>query len=184
MTGCDHLPGVNPGVGRFVVISGCSGNGKSTLIAELGRRGHTVVEAPGRRIVREELKAEGSALPWIDETAFARRRCDSSRRPNISRHARRLGVLRQRLGRHRCRPSVLDWRAGAGSAWSRPALPSSHGSDAAVAGNLRDRPRAASRVAERSDFVLDAATEGRHRIHGSGKLRSRTGGSLRVLTNR
>jgi predicted ATPase len=58
---------------RFVVISGCSGGGKSTLLAELGRRGHTVVGEPGRRIVKEELEGGGSALPWMDETAFARR---------------------------------------------------------------------------------------------------------------
>jgi predicted ATPase len=58
---------------RFVVISGCSAGGKSTLLAELGRRGYAVVEEPGRRIVREELKAKGSALPWVDATAFARR---------------------------------------------------------------------------------------------------------------
>ena len=46
---------------RFVVISGCSGGGKSTLLAELGRRGHAFVEEPGRRIVKEELKGAGSA---------------------------------------------------------------------------------------------------------------------------
>jgi predicted ATPase len=58
---------------RFVVISGCSSGGKSTLLAELGRRGHTTVEEPGRRIVRQELARGGSALPWIDKAAFARR---------------------------------------------------------------------------------------------------------------
>lgn len=58
---------------RFVVISGCSGGGKSTLLAELRRRGHAVVEEPGRRIVREELTGDGAALPWIDAAAFARR---------------------------------------------------------------------------------------------------------------
>ena len=58
---------------RFVVISGCSSGGKSTLLAELGRRGHAVVEEPGRRIVGEELRARGSALPWVDATAFLRR---------------------------------------------------------------------------------------------------------------
>jgi predicted ATPase len=58
---------------RFVVISGCSGGGKSTLLEELGRRGHHVVEEPGRRIVIEELDRGGSALPWVDATAFARR---------------------------------------------------------------------------------------------------------------
>jgi predicted ATPase len=60
-------------VDRFVIVSGCSGGGKSALLAELGRRGHAVVEEPGRRIVKEELKGGGSALPWVDEVAFARR---------------------------------------------------------------------------------------------------------------
>lgn len=60
---------VNP----FVVISGCSGGGKSTLLLELAQRGHATVEEPGRRIVREELLGAGRALPWIDEAAFARR---------------------------------------------------------------------------------------------------------------
>lgn len=57
---------------RFVVISGCSGGGKSTLLAELSRRGHSVVEEPGRRIVARELECGGSALPWIDPAAFAK----------------------------------------------------------------------------------------------------------------
>lgn len=58
---------------RFVVLSGCSGGGKSTLLAELGRRGHAVVEEPGRRIVREETARGGRALPWGDPEAFLRR---------------------------------------------------------------------------------------------------------------
>jgi predicted ATPase len=58
---------------RFVVISGCSGGGKSTLLAELARRGQAVVEEPGRRIVREERAGDGAALPWVDPAAFARR---------------------------------------------------------------------------------------------------------------
>lgn len=58
---------------RFVVISGCSGGGKSTLLFELGRRGYTTIEEPGRRIVREELENGGAALPWVDGIAFARR---------------------------------------------------------------------------------------------------------------
>ncbi|WP_371345421.1 AAA family ATPase [Ancylobacter sp. IITR112] len=58
---------------RFVVISGCSGGGKSTLLAELARRGCAVVEEPGRRIVSEQLLSGGSALPWLDLAAFARR---------------------------------------------------------------------------------------------------------------
>lgn len=58
---------------RFVVISGCSGGGKSTLLRELHRRGYAVIEEPGRRIVRQEQQGPGSALPWVDPVAFARR---------------------------------------------------------------------------------------------------------------
>jgi len=57
---------------NFVVISGCSSGGKSTLLAELGRRGRRVVEEPGRRIVQQELQSGGSALPWVDAEAFIR----------------------------------------------------------------------------------------------------------------
>jgi len=58
---------------RFVIISGCSGGGKSTLVTELARRGYSIVEEPGRRIVREELEATGASLPWVDEIAFGLR---------------------------------------------------------------------------------------------------------------
>ncbi|MCY1207059.1 AAA domain protein [compost metagenome] len=58
---------------NFVVISGCSGGGKSTLLSELHRQGHAIVEEPGRRIVQEEVQAGGHALPWTDMAAFLRR---------------------------------------------------------------------------------------------------------------
>jgi len=58
---------------RFIILSGCSGGGKSTLLAELGRRGFATVEEPGRRIVIEETGNGGTALPWVNIEAFARR---------------------------------------------------------------------------------------------------------------
>ncbi|MFJ3055904.1 AAA family ATPase [Herbaspirillum sp. NPDC087042] len=58
------------------VISGCSGGGKSTLLAELKRRGYSVMEEPGRRVVTAELKNGGAALPWIDMRAFLSRAID------------------------------------------------------------------------------------------------------------
>jgi predicted ATPase len=58
---------------RFVIISGCSGGGKSTLLCELARRGYNVVPEPGRRIIEQERLSGGSALPWVDMGAFARR---------------------------------------------------------------------------------------------------------------
>jgi len=55
---------------RFVVLTGCSGGGKSSLIGELRRRGFAVVGEPGRRVVREEVARGGGALPWSDMRAF------------------------------------------------------------------------------------------------------------------
>jgi predicted ATPase len=58
---------------RFVIISGCSSGGKSTLLDELARRGHATVPEPGRRVVREEQATGGTALPWADVRAFVDR---------------------------------------------------------------------------------------------------------------
>lgn len=58
---------------RFVVLSGCSGGGKSTLLEELRRCGHGIIEEPGRRIVQMELENGGAALPWNNLEAFARK---------------------------------------------------------------------------------------------------------------
>lgn len=64
---------------RFVVLSGCSGGGKSTLLAELAKRGYGSVEEPGRRIVAQEQASDGAALPWVDVEAFLKLAIDVSR---------------------------------------------------------------------------------------------------------
>lgn len=58
---------------RHVILSGCSGGGKSTLLADLAGRGFGTVSEPGRRIVAEELRGDGKALPWVNLGAFATR---------------------------------------------------------------------------------------------------------------
>jgi predicted ATPase len=63
---------------RFIIISGCSGGGKSSLLEELKRRGYATIEEPGRRIVAQELASSGQALPWVDAAAFASRAVDMS----------------------------------------------------------------------------------------------------------
>ena len=63
---------------NFILITGCSGGGKSTLLEELKRRGYATVLEPGRRIVQAELQSGGSALPWIDLAAFASRAVEVS----------------------------------------------------------------------------------------------------------
>lgn len=65
---------------RFVIISGCSGGGKSTLLAELKRRGFAVVEEPGRRVIANELSSSGDALPWVNLSLFAERAVEMSLR--------------------------------------------------------------------------------------------------------
>lgn len=56
---------------RFVVLTGCSGGGKSTLLAALARRGFTVAPEAGRQIVREQDWTGGDALPWTQPVRFA-----------------------------------------------------------------------------------------------------------------
>lgn len=63
--------GVIDGPCRAVVITGCSGGGKSTLLAELRRRGHRVYPEAGRQIVREQDWIGGDALPWTAPERFA-----------------------------------------------------------------------------------------------------------------
>jgi predicted ATPase len=64
---------VNAAASRLVVISGCSGGGKSTLIAELAGRGHSVIPEAGRRVVRDALATGSGPVPWDDPIAFAHR---------------------------------------------------------------------------------------------------------------
>lgn len=54
-----------------VVLSGCSGGGKSTLLAELASRGVATFVEPGREVVRAALMGTGGALPDRDPLRFA-----------------------------------------------------------------------------------------------------------------
>lgn len=55
---------------NFIVISGCSGGGKSSLLSELSNRGYPVALEPGRQIVKEQTIINGDALPWINLQKF------------------------------------------------------------------------------------------------------------------
>lgn len=61
---------------NFILISGCSGGGKSTLLRALADMGHATVEEPGRRVVEAEHACGGTALPWTDMKTFLRRTLD------------------------------------------------------------------------------------------------------------
>jgi len=55
----------------LIVITGCSGGGKSTLLAELAKAGEQVFEEPGRQIVKEQDLIGGPDLPWSNPAGFA-----------------------------------------------------------------------------------------------------------------
>ena|ERR1700683_176475 len=55
----------------FVVISGCSGGGKSSLMRELAERGYRVFAEPGRQIVKEQNFIGGDGIPSKDARKFS-----------------------------------------------------------------------------------------------------------------
>ena len=54
----------------YVVISGCSGGGKSSLLRELADRGYRVFAEPGRQIVKEQNYIGGDGIPSKDVRKF------------------------------------------------------------------------------------------------------------------
>jgi len=60
-------------VKNFIIISGCSCGGKSTLLRALRSKGYKVVEEAGRRVVQTERKTGGEAIPWKNMPLFLER---------------------------------------------------------------------------------------------------------------
>lgn len=58
---------------NFFVFTGGPGVGKTTLLHHLRDRGETVVEESARAVIREQVESGGSAVPWLDNQAFADR---------------------------------------------------------------------------------------------------------------
>lgn len=59
-----------------IVISGCSGGGKSSLLDSLESRGYKTVQEAGRRVVAAEVKLGSEALPWKNMLLFLERAID------------------------------------------------------------------------------------------------------------
>lgn len=58
------------GSDMLVVVSGCSGGGKSSLLHEMAARGYQVHPEPGRQIVKEQLYIGGDGVPWDNPLRF------------------------------------------------------------------------------------------------------------------
>jgi predicted ATPase len=57
---------------NFFVFTGGPGVGKTTVLRHLQAAGERTVEENARAIIREQVAAGGSALPWRDAAAFFR----------------------------------------------------------------------------------------------------------------
>lgn len=55
---------------KLIVISGCSGGGKSTLLEEFKTRGYSIIPEAGREIVKEQSQINDGATPWEKPVEF------------------------------------------------------------------------------------------------------------------
>ncbi|WP_431214099.1 AAA family ATPase [Puia sp. P3] len=55
----------------YFIITGGPGVGKTTLLAELKRRGARCVDEVARDIIRQQVRDGGNALPWGDTMRYA-----------------------------------------------------------------------------------------------------------------
>jgi predicted ATPase len=53
------------------VITGGPGSGKTTVLAELARRGHICVPEDARAVIQEQVVIGSLAVPWADASVFA-----------------------------------------------------------------------------------------------------------------
>ncbi len=58
---------------NFFLLTGGPGVGKTTLLEHLAARGERCVEETHRRVIREQVAAGGSAVPWLDQQAYGER---------------------------------------------------------------------------------------------------------------
>lgn len=57
---------------ELYILTGGPGAGKTTLLNALKSSGFTTVDEEGRRIIKEQLEANGEGLPWVNKELFAR----------------------------------------------------------------------------------------------------------------
>lgn len=72
---------------HFFIVTGGPGAGKTSLIAELARRGFNTIPESGRATIREEMQSGGDALPWADRMAYAEKMLERDLRAHSAAQA-------------------------------------------------------------------------------------------------
>lgn len=62
----------------FFVFSGGPAAGKTTLLEHLAKAGLQVIEEDARKIIREQVQVQGTALPWKDKALYFQMMLDAS----------------------------------------------------------------------------------------------------------
>jgi predicted ATPase len=55
---------------NLFVVSGGPGAGKTTMLIELAKLGYAHAPEVARQIIQEQLRSDGTALPWADRAAY------------------------------------------------------------------------------------------------------------------
>ncbi len=55
---------------NFYVITGGPGAGKTTLLEALAQKGYRCIPEVARKIISEQIRDNGTALPWLDFTLY------------------------------------------------------------------------------------------------------------------
>ena len=63
---------------KLIIISGCSGGGKSTIITELSEMGYVVIHEAATDIVTGQQAVNGNMTPWQNPDAFCNLLLDRS----------------------------------------------------------------------------------------------------------
>ena len=55
-----------------IIITGGPGGGKSSIIAQLEKRGYSIVHEKAREVIQEQIKLDSNKVPWDDILGFSR----------------------------------------------------------------------------------------------------------------
>jgi predicted ATPase len=72
---CESSPMQNS---NLYVLTGGPGAGKTTVLAELQRRGFPCLPEVARQIIQEQVQTGGTAVPWSDTARYAKRMLERS----------------------------------------------------------------------------------------------------------